>query len=164
MMCLDYGVEIQEGLEQLQTLYRRQGRSLARRRLRFLILLKSGACTSQTQAGARIGIKQRASEKLWALYRTGGVAGLLQKPRSGRRPKLDPAAQKALDRELDSDSIQTLKQACGFVLHHNGIAISQSAMHKHFKAQGIKKKTGRPAHVQKDTRGEERFKKKSFPA
>jgi hypothetical protein len=57
MKGLNYHKAIKEELEALQALYRKQSRTLARRRLRFLILLKSGACCSQGGAGAKIGIK-----------------------------------------------------------------------------------------------------------
>ncbi len=163
MKSLDYNKEIKEKLPELQALYRRQSRSLARRRLRFLILLKSGECTAQGQAGAKIGIKQRASEKLWALYRSKGLSGLLEKPHSGQPAKLNKVAKEALEKQLNSDQIQTLKQACEFVRHNNGIALSQTAMFYYFKAQGIKKKTGRPTNVKKDVQGEKHFKKSLSP-
>jgi transposase len=164
MRSLDYSEAIGEELQELQFLYRKQSRSLARRRLRFLLLLKSGECSSQATAGAKIGIKLRASEKLWALYRTGGIPGLLEKPHSGQPSKLTPKVKEALQKELDKSSIQTLQEACTFVRKMHRIHISPSAMHRYFKTQGIKKKTGRPTNVKKDVAGEERFKKKSFPA
>lgn len=163
MRCLDYSKEIGEEVEALQVTYRKQSRSLARRRLRFLLLLKSGGCASQALAGARIGIKPRAAEKLWALYRKKGVTGLLEKPHSGQPAKLNKQVKETLQKELDRSRIQTLKEACSFVLQKHGIAISPSAMHHYFKAEGIKKKTGRPTNVRKDEKGEEVFKKKSFP-
>jgi transposase len=76
---------------------------------------------------------------------------------------LDKRIKETLQKELDRSRIQTLKEACSFVLQQHGIAISQSAMHHYFKAEGIKKKTGRPTNVRKDEKGEEMFKKKSFP-
>ncbi|MBB1287413.1 winged helix-turn-helix domain-containing protein [Flavisolibacter sp. BT320] len=164
MKCLNYSKEIGEEVEVLQGLYRKQSRSLARRRLRFLVLLKSGACASQALAGAKIGIKARAAEKLWALYRSKGVAGLLEKPHSGQPPKLTAKAKAALQKQLDGNHLQTLRDACAFVLQKHGIALSLSAMHHYFKAHGIKKKTGRPTNVRKDAAGEAVFKKKSFPA
>jgi transposase len=164
MRHLEYGVWIKETLEELRALQRRQSRSLAKRRLRFLIVLKSGECTSQAEAGRHIGIKERASEKLWKLYRTKGIATLLQRPRSGQPPKLDEQAKEALQRQLDSHGIQTLKQACDFVLRNNAIKVSWTAMHYYFQAMGIKKKTGRPTSVRKDVAGEKVFKKKSFHA
>lgn len=163
MRCLDYSKEIGEGVATLQAMYRKQSRSLARRRLRFLLLLKSGECASQALAGAKIGIKARAAEKLWALYRNKGIVGLLEKPHSGQPPKLTDKAKAVLQKQLDGNHLQTLRDACAFVLKQQGIMISQSAMHHYFKAQGIKKKTGRPTNVHKDVVGEEAFKKKSFP-
>lgn len=164
MKHLEYGALIQESLEELRALQRRQSRSLTRRRLRFLMVLKSEACQSQPAAGRLIGIKARAAEKLWKLYRTKGLAGLLARPRCGQPPKLNKEAKEGLQNELDRNRVQTLKQACAFVLQTNGITISQAAMHHYFKAQGIKKKTGRPASIRKDVAGEQAFKKKSFPA
>jgi transposase len=159
MKRLDYDVAIKEAVVELQALYGKQSRSLARRRLRFLLLLKNGQCTSQAQAGAKIGIQQRAAEKLWALYRTAGLEALLEKPHSGKPAKLNQKVKEALQRELDKDNIQTLKQACEFVWHHRQVSISGATMHYYFKAQGIKKKTGRPRNVKKDLAGEEQFKK-----
>lgn len=160
MKSLDYPNEISEEQETLEGLYRRQTRTLPRRRLRFLILLKSGQCTSQGQAGVLIGIKQRAAEKLWALYRSRGVEGLLEKPHSGRSHKLQPHMHQALEEELDRDGIQTLQGACEFVRQRFGITLHLSTMGQYFKRRGIKKKTGRPAHIHKDEAGLERFKKK----
>lgn len=119
---------------------RRQSRALTKRRLRFLIALKSGACTSQAQAGRLIGVKERAAEKLWKLYGTKGLEGLLERPHSGQPPKLDEAAKQALQQQLYGDHIQTLKQACAFVLSHNEVCISQADMHNYFKARGIRRK------------------------
>ena len=168
MKGLDYHRRIREELEELRLLLRKQERSLAKRRLRFLILLKSGECTSQASAGAQIGIKRRAAEKLWKLYHTKGIEGLLEKPHSGRPAKLDEAAKQALQNELDGSRIQTLGQACDLVRQNHDISISPVAMHYYFKAQKIKKKTGRPTNVRptnvrKDVEGEKAFKKKSFP-
>jgi transposase len=146
MRCLDYSREIGEEVEGLQAMYRKQSRSLTRRRLRFLLLLKSGACASQALAGAKIGIKARVAEKLWALYRKKGITGLLEKPHSGQPAKLDKQIKETLHKELDRSR-----------------AVSQSAMHHYFKAEGIKKKTGRPTNVRKDEKGEAVFKKKPFP-
>lgn len=163
MRCLDYSNEIGEEVEALQVMYRKQSRSLARRRLRFLLLLKSGECASQALAGASIGIKPRAAEKLWALYRKKGLVGLLEKPHSGQPAKLDEGVKESLQKELDRSRIQTLKEACTFVLQKHGVTLSQSGMHHYFTSKGIKKKTGRPTNVRKDEKGEEVFKKKSFP-
>jgi transposase len=145
-------------------LHRRQQRPLARRRLQFLMLLKSGKCSSQAEAGALIGLKARASEKLWKLYVGEGVERLVR-PRGGGRPaKLTEEAKADLQSQLDESQIATLKQACRFVEQTHGIVLTQQTMHYYFKQVKIKKKTGRPTNVRKDVAGEEQFKKKSFPS
>ena len=82
--CLDYRKAIQETEQRLFTLERSQTKALLRDRMRFLRLLKSGECTSQAQAGRLIGLKLRASEKLWRKYRERGIEGLLTYPYRGK--------------------------------------------------------------------------------
>ena len=164
MRALNYKEAVKEGLGELRVLHRRQQRPLARRRLQFLMLLKSGSCSCQTKAGALIGLRARASEKLWKLYVEQGVQGLLRPRGGGRPPKLTEAAKKDLQTELDGSRVATLRQACRFVEQTHGIVLTPAAMHYYFKQEKIKKKTGRPTNVRKDGSGEERFKKKSFPS
>ncbi len=161
MRVLHYHKEIRQGASTLLRIRDRQKSVLYYRRLQFLYLLKSGHCNSQAEAGAQIGIKVRAAQKLWNKYKRQGLAGLLAVPPLGRPAKLDEQCKAALKEELKKDSIQTLRQACHFVAQHSGITISEVAMHHHFKALHIKKKTGRPTSVRKDRKGEERFKKNS---
>lgn len=163
MKSLNYTEAVKESVVELRVLHRRQSKPLFRRRLQFLMLLKSGKCCSQAKAGVLIDIKQRASEKLWQLYVAEGVEGLLRLPARSRREKLTTAAKAALQQELDQSRVVTLKQACAFVAQHHGIQISRVAMHYYFSREKIKKKTGRPSNVRKDGQAEEDFKKKSFP-
>jgi transposase len=163
MKGLNYTEKVKESVAELRVLHRRQSKPLFRRRLEFLMFLKSGKCSSQAKAGVLIGIKQRASEKLWKLYVAEGVEGLLRLPDKGRPEKLTAAAKAALQTELDHSRVASLKQACAFVAQHHGIQISQVAMHYYFSREKIKKKTGRPTNVRKEGQAEEDFKKKSFP-
>jgi transposase len=163
MKELNYEGIIKESVLELRVFHRRQRKALFRRRLQFLLLLKSGQCSSQAKAGALIGIKLRASEKLWRLYQTQGVEGLLRIPDRGRPAKLTEEAKATLQEELDRSGVTTLKQACHFVEQTHGIVLTQVAMHYYFKQQKIKKKTGRPTNIRKDKEEEEVFKKKSFP-
>jgi transposase len=163
MKGLNYEEMVKESVAELRILHRRQSSALFRRRLQFLLLLKSGKCSSQAKAGALIGIKLRASEKLWKLYVTEGLQGLLRLPDKGRPAKLTEAAKAALQTELDQSRVATLRQACHFVEQSHGIVLTEVAMHYYFKREKIKKKTGRPANIRKDEEAEEAFKKKSFP-
>lgn len=163
MKGLNYDEMVKESIADLRVLHHKQSNSLFRRRLQFLMLLKSGKCCSQAKAGALIGIKQRASEKLWRLYQTQGVEGLVRLPDKGRPAKLTEEAKADLQEQLDQSRVATLKQACLFVAQTHGIVLTEVAMHYYFKREKIKKKTGRPTNIRKDNKGEERFKKKCFP-
>ena len=163
MKALNYDVSVKESVLELRVLYGKQSKSLYRRRVQFLLLLKGGKCCSQAKAGALIGLKPRASEKLWKLYQTQGVEGLLRIPDKGRPAKLTEEAKAALQAEVDQSRVATLKQACLFVAQTHGIVLTETAMHYYFKREKIKKKTGRPSHVLKDPQAEAQFKKKSFP-
>src|ERR671916_2455057 len=104
--CLDYQKAIKESEEQLWELERHQSYALLRDRMRFLRLLKSGVCPSQAKAGEYIGLKRRASEKLWGKYRTEGLEGLLTYPYQGTTGKLSEEQQQQLQDELCKDHIQ----------------------------------------------------------
>ena len=160
MSNLDYRKEIKETASKLLELERKQTQALLRDRMRFLRLLKSGECPSQAKAGRVIGIGLRGAEKLWNKYRTGGLEGLPDYPFKGRKQKLDEGTKQALIDELSKDSTRSLEQACQFVEEHSGVHYTISGMHHVLKRLKIKKKTGRPAHYQKDEKGEKRFKKK----
>lgn len=163
MKGLKYDERVKESVADLRVLHCKEDKPLYRRRLQFLMLLKSGKCSSQAKAGALIGIQARAAEKLWKLYQTQGVEGLLRRPDKGRPAKLSEEAKAALQEELDQSRVATLKQACLFVAQHHGIVLTEVAMYYYFKREKIKKKTGRPSNVGKDPQAEEVFKKKSFP-
>jgi transposase len=131
--------------------------------MRFLRLLKSGECTSLAGAGRQIGLKLRASEKLWRKYRQEGVQGLLDYPFKGYSGKLSCEQQQQLLEELHSARFQSLHQGCQYVKKAFGISYSIPGIRYVFEQLKVKKKTARPTHVHKDEEGEKRFKKKSFP-
>ena len=161
--CLDYRKAITESEEKLRTLERRQSNALLRDRVRFLRLLKSGACTSQAQAGKVIGIKLRASEQLWRKYREERLEGLLHYPYRGKKEKLSQAQKQALENELLNDQMQTLEQVRAWVMQQSGVHYCVSGIYYVLERLKVKKKTGRPQYYDKDKEGERRFKKKSSP-
>lgn len=158
--CLDYRLAVKESEQQLLSLERSQRYALLHRRMRFLRLLKSGACGSQAQAGRQIGLGLRGAEKLWKKYRSEGLEGLLRYPYRGTRGKLSEDQQQHLQAELRQDSTQHLQQACDFVERSFGVRYSPAGMHFVFKRLQIKKKTARPTHSHRDEQGARRFKKK----
>jgi transposase len=160
--CLDYRKAIKETEQQLLTLERHQSRALLRDRMRFLRLLKSGACPSQAKAGQQIGLKVRASEKLWDKYAKEGVKGLLTYPYQGSKGKLTEEQKQQLQQELCKDQTQSLQQARASVEQHFGVHYTIPGIYYVLKRLRVKKKTGRPQYAHKDEKGEKKFKKKDF--
>lgn len=159
---LDYSKAIKESQVQLRSLERSQTKALLRDRMRFLRLLKSGACTSQAQAGTAIGLGLRGAEKLWRKYSHEGLDVLLRYPYQGRKEKLDAAQKQALRQELAKDQTQSLQQVCQYVGKQSGVHYTIPGMHYVLERMKVKKKTGRPVYHSKDYKGENQFKKKSF--
>jgi transposase len=141
-------------------LERHQSKALLRDRMRFLRLLKTGECTTQAEAGRRIGLGLRGSEKLWKKYRREKLAGLLTYPFQGTQGKLSEQQQQALQEQLRNDETQCLGQACAYTQQAFGVSYTVPGMHYLFKRLKIKKKTARPTHHHKDVKGEQVFKKK----
>lgn len=160
MIQLNYRELIRESEEELLTLERRQTQGILRLRVRFLRLLKSGECPTQAQAGERIALGPRQSQRLWQRYRQGGLKLLLAYPYQGHKPRLTPEQQQALQQELKKDQIHSLQQACAWLWDHQGVRFSPSGVHYLFKRLRVKKKTGRPVHHHRDSAGAEAFKKK----
>jgi transposase len=157
--CLDYRKAIKESEEQLWELERQQSKALLRDRMRFLRLLKSGACPSQAKAGKAIALRLRASEKLWSKYTKEGVEDLLTYPYQGSKGKLNEAQKQQLYDELCNDQMQSLRQACTYVKKQLGVHYTPPGIRYVFACLKVKKKTGRPVHVNKDHKGEKHFKK-----
>ena len=158
--CLDYRKVIQESEQQLVDLERNQTYALLRDRMRFLRLLKSGACPSQAKAGKYIGLGLRASEKLWNKYTTEGLKGLLLYPYKGSKGKLSEEQQQQLHDELYRDPIQSLQQACDYVAKQFGVHYTTPGIRYVFQRLKVKNRTGRPVHTNKDDKGEKNFRKK----
>jgi transposase len=158
--CLDYRKAIKQTEEQLWELERHQTQGLLRDRMRFLRLLKSGACSSQAKAGQHIGVKRRASEKLWHKYHSEGIEGLLIYPYKGSSGKLTQAQVQQLEQELCKDQMQDLQQVCDYVEKKFKVHYTTRGMAYVFERLKVKKKTGRPLYHHKDFKGEKKFKKK----
>lgn len=161
--CLDYQKLIKQSEAILRSLEKAQAKALLRDRVRFLRLLKSGACGSLAAAGALINLKRRASEKLWRKYREEGLEGLLDYPFKGYRGKLTAEQQGLLEQELGKSNFRGLKQGCQYVEKSFAARYTLAGMHYVFQRLKIKKKTARPSYVHKSERAEQHFKKKSFP-
>lgn len=159
---LDYSEAITESAARLLGVERSQKKALLRDRVRLVRLLKSGACSSQREAGERIGLSLRESQRVWARYRRGGLDLLLDYPFKGKPRRLSQEQCGELERGLSTDQIQTLREARDFIQEHLGVTYTVGGVHYVFKCLKIKKKTGRPSSVRRDEKGSKDFKKNSF--
>jgi transposase len=160
--ALDYSEIITERVEQLQTMLKKAHEPLIRRRLRFLLLLKQNKGMSRATAGKKLGLLAAGAEKMWKLYHKEGMDSFIDYPFKGRKSYLDTAQKSWLQQELKKDSTTSLSKACQLVEEHTGVHYGASGMHYVFKCLGVKKKTGRPSHVDQQPEQAEAFKKKTF--
>jgi transposase len=157
---VNYSEQIRESEDELLALERKQTRRLLRHWVRFFRLLKSGECRSQAEAGERIHLKLRQSQALWARYRKQGLEALLVYPFKGHKERLTEAQKQGLLEKLQEDEVQTLEQGQQYLEEHAHQHFSLSGVYYLFKRLKVKKKTGRPVHVHRDSAGAEAFKKK----
>jgi len=151
--------KISESLEELAQLSNPQKLTVRRDRIGLLIALKNGH--SQGQAGAQIGIKLRQSQKLWRLYRSGGLAALLVENRKTHFGKLSCAQISRLRSFLQTDQADTLRSVQGWLASNEQVHYSLGGISLLFKRLKIKLKTGRPSNVRQDKQGMKAFKKTS---
>jgi transposase len=159
MRILNYKESIQEDVDQLLSIEKKQKESRLRDRVRFVRLLKEGKVTTQVEAGAMIGLKRRQSQKLWKLYKQEGLSSLLILGYKGSWAKLDSVQQARLLQRLDSDDLSTQQQVIDWIKAEMGITYTQSGISLLLARLKVKLKTGRPVNVRKDQAGEQRFKK-----
>ena len=112
---IDYGKAIKESQVQLWKEEKKQSKAFLRDRIRFLRLLKSGQCFAQETAGALIGQSHRNSQRLWKLYREGGLHALLAYPYKGLPCRLSPQQRAELNDVLARDQVQFLHEAKHYI-------------------------------------------------
>lgn len=163
MTKVDYSKAIKETAKKLRCLEKEQQKAFVRDRIRFLWLLKSGHCCSQTEAGGLIGLSARSSQRLWQQYRNQGLEALLQYPYQGTCCRLSEEQTQTLMVYLAEDQVQFLHEAKAYIQQHFGVRYSTGGLHKLFERLKVKKKTGRPANYRKDEKGAALFKKSLRP-
>jgi len=159
MRKIDYKEVIQESLEELLQREKEQKQARMRDRVRFIRYLKEGQASTQSQAGALIGLQRRQSQQLWQKYSSEGLDALLSNPYKGSWAKLSSTQQARLLQRLDKDDIATQGQLIDWLQQEMGITYSQPGISMLLVRLKVKLKTGRPVNVRKDEAGEEVFKK-----
>jgi len=156
---MNYAEMISETDAELQRVEKKQKLVQFQNRVRFLLVLKSGVARTQAEAGAEVGWKLRQSQKIWRLYREGGLAEVLRKPQRwgfGKLSSHEIARLQNYTAQFGAESLTAvrayLERACGVSYTIGGV----SALCGRLK---IKLKTARPANALKDVGKVEAYKK-----
>ena len=160
---LNYSELIKESAEDLCRLLAQKSQSVRiQERLKFLHLLKTGACLTQQSAGEGIGLSGRQGQNLWRIYQKEGLEGLRHSRYKGGNNRRITADQDAeVLARLDKDDLISQSQIQAYIHQTFQVKYSASGISRKLRRLGAKAKTGRPVNVRKDVVGEVEFKKNS---
>jgi len=137
------------------------------RRLLALALVLEGASRSEA---ARLAGMDRQTLADWVhRYNAEGVAGLRDRPRTGRKPLLSEDQLTELDRVVETppDPVAdgVVRWRCAdlkaLIAKRFGIEISEGSVGRILKARGFRKLSARPKHPEADAAAQEAFRQTS---
>lgn len=154
---------------ELRRLARQEGHG--RVACRLLALANALDGMSRDLAAKQAGMDRQTLRDWVIRFNAEGVAGLRDRPRSGRPPFLDEgqmAAFKAIvlrgpNPERDGMSSWTAKDLCGIVEERFGVSYSENGMLDLLHGLGLSWQKTRPVHPQADPKAQLAFKKTSPP-
>lgn len=122
---------------------------------------------TRAEAARLAGLERQALRDAVLRYNAEGPAGLRDRPRSGRPPRLDEAALKGLrelvlagpDVEADGSSAWTLPELCREVEERWGVGYHPSHMGKLLHSMGLSRQKARPTHPKADAKARDEFAK-----
>ncbi len=156
---MNYAEIITESEEELKQIEKKQKLAQLEKRVRFLLLLKSRVSKTQADAGEKVGFRLRQSQKIFKLYRDGGLSAVLYKPKRWGFGKLSSHQLAELQtylKEFGSDSLLEVSQ---YLEQSFGVSYTQAGVSALCIRLKIKLKTARPSNAKKDIEKAERFKK-----
>ncbi len=155
---MNYAQIITESEAELKEL---EGQKLVQfqKRIRFLLLLKSGEAKTQETAGVMVGWKKRQSQKIWQLYRSGTIREVLRKPERFSFGKLSSQEIAQLQKYLAEFGADSLSAAVRLIEQMYNVRYTESGVCKLFARVRIKLKTARPSNLKKEKGAGERYKK-----
>ena len=150
---------------ELRRLARRETDRAAAARMRAI----AGASEGLPRAGAArlAGVGRQAPRDAVLRYNAEGLAGLHDRPRSGRRPRLDEDKRAALRRlVLDGPEVEatglsawTLAGLCREVEERWGVSYHPGHMGKLMRRLGLSRQKARPSHPKADAAARDAFAK-----
>lgn len=122
------------------------------------------------EAAAQAAGMQRQTLRDWVVrYNSDGIAGLIDRPRCGRPPRLGPAALNELDQLVEAGPEMTvhgvvrwrLTDLKGVISNRFGVEISERSVGRILRQRGYRRLSVRPRHPQTSEAAQETFKKTS---
>ncbi len=150
---------------ELRRLARREKDRAAAARLQAIACASEGL--SRAEAARLAGMERQALRDAVLRYNAEGVAGLRDRPRSGRRPRLDEEQRAALRQVvLDGPEVEatglsawTLPELCQEVEQRWGVSYHPSHMGKLLHQLDLSWQKARPSHPKADAAAREAFAK-----
>ena len=156
---MNYAELITESEDQLKQIEKRQKLVQFQKRIHFLHLLKSQQASTQEAAGKAVGWQLRQSQKIWQLYRKGGVDGVLYKSKGWGFGKLSSQQIAQLQNYLAEFGGYSLHEISSYLEQSFGVVYSTSGVSALCCRLKIKLKSARPSNAKKDAAKVETYKK-----
>ena len=159
-------VEAHHTPDELQTLYRTEMNARFARRIQGVVLARGGLTCPQIMKVTGAG--RRTVQEWIAKYNRGGIAELLDRPRSGRPGKLSADAEAALARRIeagptedDGVSVFSGPVIAEIIEREFGVLYSLRGVECMLHRLGYSYLCPRPTHEKSDPAAQEAFKKNS---
>lgn len=156
---MKYSVLITESEEELKEKEKAQKLVQFQKRVHFLWLLKSGTAKTQEQAGVMVGWKLRNAQKIWQIYREGGLTGVLHKNERWHFGKLSSQELARLKNYLAEFGADSLGEVRDYIETAFGASYTVGGVSWLCARMKIKLKTARPANAKKDEAKAQAYKK-----
>ncbi len=145
-----------------------RGEPTRRAALRMLAIANALEGLSRAEAARLAGMERQALRDAVVRYNAEGIAGLYDRPKSGRPQRLGEAEQAALaarvftgpDPERDGVSAWTRADLCGWLEARFGKPFHPSSLSRVLKRLDLSRQKTRPVHPEADPKAQERFVKR----
>ena len=147
-----------------------RGEPTRRAALRMLAIASALEGLSRAEAARLAGMERQALRDAVVRYNAEGIAGLYDRPKSGRPQRLGEAEQAALaarvftgpDPERDGVAAWTRADLCGWLEERFGKPFHPSSLSRVLRRLDLSRQKVRPAHPEADPKAQERFAKGGF--
>jgi putative transposase len=151
---------------------RRHARHEPNRRaaLRMLAIANALEGMSRAEAARLVGMERQALHDAVVRYNAEGLAGLYDRSKPGRPPRLSEAEQAALaarvfrgpDPERDGVAAWTRAELCRWLEARFGKAFHPSSLSRVLKHLDLSRQKARPVHPEADVAAQARFRKRGW--